>query len=79
VKQTLHQTYFDTAATGYLYSPDIYRIGIELVGAGRILFGSDFPLVSQQKALEHLRSAPMPDGARPLIEGENARKLLRLG
>jgi hypothetical protein len=79
VKQTLHQTYFDTAATGYLYSPDVYRIGIELVGAERILFGSDFPLVSQQKALDHLRSAPIPDDARPLIEGENARKLLRLG
>ena len=78
VKSSLHMTYFDTAATGFLYSPEIYRIGIELAGAERILFGSDFPLVSQQKALEQMRAAPMPGDARELIEGENARKLLRL-
>ncbi len=78
VKSSLHQTYFDTAATGFLYSPDIYRIAIDLVGADRILFGSDFPLVSQQRALEQLRDASIPDEARALIEGENARKLLRL-
>jgi predicted TIM-barrel fold metal-dependent hydrolase len=78
MKSAMEQTYFDTAATGYLYSPDIYRIAIDLVGADRIVFGSDFPLVTQKRALDDLRAAPMPDEARPLIEGENARKLLRL-
>lgn len=78
VKSSLQMTHFDTAATGFLYSPDVYRIGIELVGAERILFGSDFPLVSQQEALDLMRQAAMPDDACKLIEGENARKLLRL-
>jgi hypothetical protein len=78
MKSAFAQTYFDTAGTGFLYSPDIYRTAIELVGADRLLFGSDFPLITQQRALADLRAAPMPDDARPLIEGENARKLLRL-
>jgi len=79
VKSSLALTYFDTAASGYLYSPDIYRTAIDLVGADRILFGSDFPLLTQKDALDLMRQAPMPDDARGLIEGENARKLLRLG
>ena len=78
VKSSLHMTYFDTAATGFLYTPDVYRACIELVGADRILFGSDFPLVPQQHALELMRKASMDDEARTLIEGENARRLLRL-
>jgi hypothetical protein len=79
VKPLLDRTYFDTAATGFLYSPSIYGVAIELLGAPQILFGSDFPLISQKRALEELRKAPMPDESRPLIEGENARQLLRLG
>jgi predicted TIM-barrel fold metal-dependent hydrolase len=78
VKSSLHMTYFDTAATGFLYTPDVYRACIELVGAERILFGSDFPLVPQAHALDLMRNAPMGDEARTLLEGENARRLLRL-
>jgi hypothetical protein len=78
VREALASTYFDTAATGLLYSPDVYARAVELVGAERILFGSDFPLVPQERALQELREAPISDEARRLIEGENARLLLRL-
>ena len=78
VGETLDRTFFDTAATGLLYRPDVYARVIDLVGAEHILFGSDFPLVSQERALQELREAPIDDDARALIEGENARRLLRL-
>lgn len=78
VRESLAQTYFDTAATSFLYSPDVYARGVDLVGAERILFGSDFPLVSQERALQELRDAPIDDDSRRLIEGENAQRLLRL-
>jgi len=78
VRDTLADTYFDTAATGFLYSPDVYARTIDLVGAERILFASDYPLVSQERALSDLRDAPFDGAARALIEGENARGLLRL-
>ncbi len=78
VKASLQMTYFDTSATGFLYTPDVYRACIERVGADRILFGSDFPLVSQQQALDLMRNASLGGEAQKLIEGENARRLLRL-
>ena len=78
VRDALSQTYFDTAATGFLYRPEIYRMTIDLVGADHILFGSDYPLVSQERALRELREAPIDDAGRELILGENARRLLRL-
>lgn len=78
VQQALARTYFDTAATGLLYRPDVYARVVELVGAERMLFGSDFPLVPQERALQELREAPIDDEARRLIQGENARRLLGL-
>jgi len=78
VRESFARTYFDTAGTHYLYSPEIYARAAGLVGAEHILFGSDFPLVPQEHALADLRAAPLDDAARALIEGENARLLLRL-
>ncbi len=78
VRTELDRAYFDTAATSLLYGPEVYARTIDLVGAERILFGSDFPLVSQERALQELNEAPIDDEARALILGENARRLLRL-
>jgi len=78
VRESFARTYFDTAGTHYLYTPEIYARGVELAGAEHVLFGSDFPLVPQERALAGLRDAPLDEKARALIEGENARRLLRL-
>ncbi len=78
VREALAQTYFDTAATGLLYTPDIYATVSRLVGPDRILFGSDYPLVSQERTLREVRDAPIGEDARRLVLGENARRLLRL-
>lgn len=79
MREAFDRVYFDTAATGFLYTPEVFARCVDLVGAEHILFGSDFPLVSQEQALKELREAPIDEGARRLIEGENARLLLRLG
>lgn len=78
VRDSLSRTYFDTAASGLLYGPEVYARVIDLVGAERILFGSDFPLVRQERALQELRQAPIGAEAQALILGENARRLFRL-
>ena len=78
MREAMDRTYVDTAATGLLYGSDVAARVVDLVGAEHVLFGSDFPLVSQKDALQALRDAPLADEARPLIEGENARELLRL-
>ena len=48
VKKTLANVYFDSAASPFLYSPRIYTQAIETVGSEKLLFGSDYPLLSPQ-------------------------------
>ena len=78
MRDTMGRFYVDSAATGLLYSPDVMLRVIDLLGAKRVLFGTDFPLVSQKEALDALREVSIDEEARALIEGENARELLRL-
>ena len=78
MRDTMGRFYVDSAATGLLYRPDVISRVIDLLGAGHVLFGTDFPLVSQKAALDALREAPIDEEARALIEGGNARELLRL-
>jgi predicted TIM-barrel fold metal-dependent hydrolase len=77
VKLALENTAFDTAATSLLYAEDAYKRVIELVGSERLLFGSDFPLLSQASSRTRLEAALDPS-ARDLALGGNAVRLLRL-
>jgi len=53
VKEALKNCYFDTAAAPFLYESSIYGQLHALIGY-RLIFGSDFPLISQERALNHL-------------------------
>jgi predicted TIM-barrel fold metal-dependent hydrolase len=52
----LPNVYFDSAATEFLYDLRVYEVASFLVGQERVLFGSDFPLIDQQRALAHARA-----------------------
>jgi predicted TIM-barrel fold metal-dependent hydrolase len=78
VRDALEGVYFDTAASHLLYDPKIYRHVIDLVGAGKILWGSDYPLTSQAKALARTRDAGLSDGELLAILGGNAAQLFSL-
>jgi len=76
VKQAMSNVFFDTAASPFLYSPQIYKQVIQLVGAEKILFGSDYPLLAQSRLLEEIRSLDLPEETRDLILSGNAQRLL---
>lgn len=76
VKKAFKNVFFDTAASPLLYSPQIYNMGIELVGADKILFGSDFPLLEQGRCLKEVTSLNLPPEVAGKILGDNARRLL---
>jgi len=76
VKQAMKNVFFDTAASPYLYSPEIYQQVIQLVGADKILFGSDYPLLAQGRLLKEINSLDLAQETKNLILGGNARKLL---
>ncbi len=45
VRDALTNVWFDTAASPYLYAPQVFRTVAALVGADKILPGSDWPLM----------------------------------
>lgn len=78
VRDALANTWFDTAASHLLYDPAIYRHAIDIVGAERILWASDFPLVTQESSLRRLREAGLGDAEFAAIAGGNAAALFGL-
>ncbi len=78
VTESAGSTYYDSAATPFLYSPQIYEMGAQLVGS-RVLFGSDYPLMSQRRALEHLGMAQLSNSERRALLWDNGARLLGLG
>jgi predicted TIM-barrel fold metal-dependent hydrolase len=78
VKQRLNRVYFDTAASPYLYDPSVYRLALELVGADKILFGSDFPLLPPARYFEEMKAAELSQKEMGQVCGLNAAKLFNL-
>ena len=76
VREALKNVWFDTAASPYLYSPEIYRIAGEIVGVEKILFGSDYPLISPTRYIRELAEADLPETSIEMITGSNASRLL---
>jgi len=78
VRQSLAQVWYDCSAGPYLYRPDIYRVVIDIIGPGKILLGSDYPLISPERYLSELNEAGLPETERNAILGGNAAGLLGL-
>ena len=76
VKKALGNVYFDTAASPLLYSPEIYRQVVPLVGSEKILFGSDYPLLAPGRPLKEIRSLGLSAETEQAILGGNAEGLL---
>jgi predicted TIM-barrel fold metal-dependent hydrolase len=76
VREALENVYFDTAISPYLYRPEIYAHVSQLIGADRILFGSDFPVISQARIIKEIQAADLPAENKEEILYGNARRLL---
>ncbi|MFC2045658.1 amidohydrolase family protein [Chloroflexota bacterium] len=78
VKKALSNVYFDSAASPFLYSPQVYNQVSQLIGADKILFGTDYPLLSQTRLLNEIDSLKMPEEIKEMILSGNACRLLGL-
>ena len=76
VKQALENVYFDTAASPFLYTAQIYSQVSQLVGAEKILFGSDYPLIPPSRFLEEIAATDLSEEGKELILYGNAQRLL---
>jgi predicted TIM-barrel fold metal-dependent hydrolase len=78
VNEALRNVYFDTAATPFLYKPQIFKQVVDIVGADKILLGSDYPLLSPKRIIDQLESVNLGQKDRAKILGGNAQKLLSI-
>jgi predicted TIM-barrel fold metal-dependent hydrolase len=78
VKKAMANVYFDTAASPYLYTPQVYKRVGRLVGFDKILFGSDYPLLAQSRLLKEIRALNLPAENLEKILSGNARRLLNI-
>ncbi len=78
VKKAMRNIFFDTAASPFLYSPQVYSQVLQLVGADKILFGSDYPLLAPSRLLKEIKSLDLPEEVKSLITSGNARRLLSI-
>lgn len=78
VSKALKNCYYDTAASPYLYTEGIYGTAVKMIGPGKILFGSDYPLLSPARYLGPIGKCIADRDARAAILGENAARVLKI-
>ena len=78
VAKVLTNVFFDTAATVFLYQPQIFPQVSEIIGSDKILFGSDYPLISQSRVMAQIQSLELAKRDKTKILGGNAQKILNI-
>ena len=76
VRQDLQNVWYDTAAGRLLYAESVYAAALRLVAPEKILWGSDFPVLSQRLDLRAVRRSGLDDATCGAILGGNCRALL---
>ena len=78
VRESLANVWYDTAASPYLYRPQIYAQAMNLAGEEKILLGSDFPLLTPERYFKEMDQAGLPQAQKHSVCGANAARLLGL-
>ena len=78
VARVMCNVYYDTAASLFLYKDDIFSLAARWA-PGKVLFGTDYPLIGPGQFIRRLEAARMPTATRRRILGGNAWRILKLG
>ncbi|MBM4431251.1 MAG: amidohydrolase, partial [Chloroflexi bacterium] len=76
VQKALHNVYYDTAASLYLYRDDIFALAERII-PHKVLFATDYPLIGQEHFLRRVRAAGLQADTLQAILGGNAAQVLR--
>ncbi|MEX0784734.1 MAG: amidohydrolase family protein, partial [Dehalococcoidia bacterium] len=76
LRVALANVYFDTAAYPLLYDDASVARLVDLAGPERVIFGSDYPLLSPRRQLERIKPLLPPDAVRAVC-GDTAGSLFR--
>ena len=78
VLEVIKNVYFDMAASPFLYRPEVIATVVDLVGADKVLFATDFPLIQPQRILRQVEDSGLDPADQEAILGGNAARLLGL-
>jgi predicted TIM-barrel fold metal-dependent hydrolase len=78
VAKAAERTWYDTAASPFLYRNKIYTLAVTILGARKILFGSDYPLIRPERYIREMKDSGLGEEERRKILGQNIRELLKL-
>ena len=78
VRSGLENVYFDTAASPFLYDSQVFEAVAGLVGPGKILMGSDFPLMPAARLLDQIDQSGLSVEDAKAVKGGNGARLLGL-
>ena len=78
VSRLMHNVYYDTAASLYLYQDDIFELAARWV-PGKVLFATDYPLITPGRFVQRMRTVRMPTATLRRMLGGNAWRVLKLG
>lgn len=70
--------WYDSAASLFLYRPEVFAEVARICGARKLLWGSDYPLISQRRMLDYARAGGLDEHTLQLALGGNAAALLGL-
>ena len=76
VAEALSNVWYDTAALPYLYRPSAVAAAVTTAGADRVLFGTDYPLLTHRRVLDYVKSAELTPADAAAILGVNSAALL---
>jgi len=78
VREVLKNVYYDTAATPYLYRNDIYSTAVKIIGAEKIIFGSDYPLLGISRYKRSIEDEIESSEDRDKILAGNSKRILKI-
>jgi predicted TIM-barrel fold metal-dependent hydrolase len=70
--------WYDSAASLYLYRPEVFDVVARIAGPRKILWASDYPLIAQRRMLDYARSSGLSEDELALVLGGNAAAFLGL-
>jgi hypothetical protein len=75
MKLYLQNAWYDTAAAPYLYSPSVFSAVFAAGAGGKLLYGSDFPLLGAERYLKMLDDSGLGVDSISMVMGGNAEEL----
>jgi hypothetical protein len=76
IKLAFKNVYYDSAASPFLYSPNVFSIMAQLVGTKKMLFGSDYPVINQNRVLTQLENSSLSESQKLAVQHTNMKKLI---